>query len=710
MRRVLVLLVVSFSTPALAGERPCTQLLPADVSQRIEQLQGELEKALADDQVEAIKLKAAEIRKLHSTLPAGHWQRKSGENLAATFEKLASITGPERASFRAGLDFMLSADEAARAKKYAEAETALARAMTANQAIFPAPSHALAETYRKIAALLRESGKLPNARLYAESALEMQQQVWGEQHPWVARSHLLLADILDRSKEPELAEIHFRKGWEIARFCLGPTNDLAVGAKNLLQRQLVDRQRGRQADAVEKLHTLDELELLLGAQHSDTIATCKSVADSLEAMGDTASAEPFHVRVLAYQRANNAETDALVTTMNNLVMNRIRQNKTAEVEDLARKALEMQTGLGVDHPGTPGAWVVLGEALLAVQKVEPALEAFAKSLDLRRKILGEEHPGTVNAYNRLGNTLDDLGRHAEAEVQFRKSLEIGIKLTGEQNANVAALRCNLGSCLLNQGKLDEAEKCLTEATRVLMLIEGGAGVASAKAMASQAGVQVARQKYEDALAIYTRAHSAIKNTAGDAHPMLPWLYGNMATALQQLGRLDQAVALLEQSVALQRKMGGDDSPGCAEARLDLAECQRRRGKLEEAESLSREAVGLLSKQAPGTPELALAAVTLGRVLDAREKLPEGEKCHRQALALLQTKVLPAKRLVRAQAALGINLHRQNRDADAEPLLKQALAGMSQDAMTLALDRKETATALVEVLTALGKAEEANAVK
>lgn len=700
MRAAAIVLLLGLHVAA--QDRPSTQLLTETQALRADNLRGELDQALAAGELATIQAKAADLRALHAGLPAGHWQRKSAEVVATRFEKLAA-SAADRTAYREAIAALERAAAASQAGKHAEAETLLAQVLTAQQKLFPAPSPDLADTYIKIATANRAANKLPQAIAYAAGAMTMLQQVWGE-HPAVARAHLILGDLFDRTDAGDRAETHYRRAWELARHCLGPNSDLAVAGKEILMKNLLGREQARRAAAIERLHLLDELDVGLGVTHADTMAACRTAAEVVEASGDAAAAEPLYRRLVAYRQANNAGPSATAESMQMLVMNLVRQNKTGEVEALARKMLDTQAAAGDDHPGTATAHLVHGEALLALNKVDAALESFNKSLDLRRKQRGPEHPGTIAALNRLAHAYNDLCRPAEAEPHFRKCLDIGVKLAGEQNGNVAALRCNLGLCLRDQGKLDEAETCLTAALRTFSLLEGTPGVSAATALLNLGSVQLARQKYAAALGLFARAHDAVKQSAGESHPLMGQVYADMGGVLLQLGKADQAEVILTQAVALQRKIQGSESGACAVARCDLAECLLRRGKAAEAEKLARQAVSTLEKVAPGSPDLAFAAVTLGKTLDALDKLKEGEASHRQGLTLLQAKNTPTRRLGKVYAALGTNLHKQKRDADAEPVLRQALAALKQEPLTLELERRDLDTVLTETLKALGKSE------
>lgn len=688
-----VLLVLTASTAQ------STQL-PVSVSDRVQTLQGEMERQLAAGEVDAVRATAAEIRKLHAALPPEHWQRRSGEHLAALFEKLASFDKAQRQSYLEAEQALEQASTASSENKHDQAENALARVLAIHKVLFPAPSHPLADTYRRIAIVLRDGEKLPQASKYSEASLAMLKHLWGE-HPWVARAYLLHADLLERLREFDLAEEHFRQGWELARRCLGPRGDLAQGARAALVRLLADQGRARHADAVERVHLLDEVERTLGKEHVDVFAVCQGAAESLDATGDSAAAEPLYRRVLAHHLKSQSPTPETVGVLGNLIRNLVRQNKLDEVEPLARQMLDLQTKLGEEHPGTPTTWFAYGDALLALHQTQPGLEALSRGLELRRKQLGETHAGTINAYNRVGNALDDLGRHAEAEPYFRQALERGLKLAGPNNANVAALRCNLGNCLLNQNKLEEAEKNLSEAVEVLLRLEGGGGPGSATALSNLAGVRLAQQKYDEALKLYTQAHDAIKPVGTEIDPLVVRLYGYMGTTLLQLGKADQAEVLLRRAVEQQRKLGGARSAGHAVALLDLADCRLAAKQPAEAEKLLRQAVTILERTSPGSGELALALSGLGRTLDAQKKPTEAEPLHRRAAGILDSRQTPLARRGKILAAQGMNLHGLGRDADAEPILRRALEATRLNPLTLKQEREEIQQALEQTLSALG---------
>lgn len=683
----VVFLVGLLGATLAAQEHPSRQQLPPSVAEQVQRLHADLERLLAQGQVAAVKAAAAEVRKLHAALPGTHWQRRSGDHLAATFEQLAALPDDKRKAY---LDAEDAVAQATAARDPARIETALTKALATHEKLFPAPSHQLADTYRKIAVFLRDRKRLADAKGYAEASLAQLRQVWGE-HPWVARGHILLADLHDQLGEAAPAEEHARRAWELARRCVGSSDDLALGAKAGLVRLLANRGQDRRADAVERLHLLEELELGLGRDHADTIAACRTAADALGALGDAADAEPLLRRVLAHQEATKAPVHDVVGTLNNLVRNLVRQDKLAEVEALARRMVDLHAKLGDDHPGTPTAWFALGEALLAVGKIDDGLHALNKGLALRRKQLGEAHAGTVNALNRVGNALDDLGRPADAETYFRQALDLGVRLAGPNNGNVAALRCNLGNCLLAQGKLDDADKCLAEAVEALTRLEGGTGLGTAMALANLGGVRLAQHKFDAALALYRQAHDAVKDAAGDNHPLLPRLCRHMATALHQLGKNEQAEAYLERAIDLAQRQG--DPIAHAAAQGDLAEHRLRRDKAADAEPLARSAVATLEKATPGGGELALALATLGRALDGTGKPADAEANLRRAASLLQAKQVPLARQGKVLAALGLHLHRHGQAAEAEPILRKALDGLQKDPLALPTERAEVAKTL-----------------
>lgn len=142
-----------------------------------------------------------------------------------------------------------------------------------------------------------------------------------------------------------------------------------------------------------------------------------------------------------YQGAENQFTRALelipdrVSTLNNLATVKIRLNKLAEAEELARRAVEASSN-------SPEAWTNLGIALGTRGLWEEALQACDRAL--------EYNPGSTETWLTKATNLRELGRFAEALLACDQGLKF-------EPAKYELLHAR--SLILNDlGRQDEAQK------------------------------------------------------------------------------------------------------------------------------------------------------------------------------------------------------------------------------------------------------------
>jgi predicted O-linked N-acetylglucosamine transferase (SPINDLY family) len=98
-------------------------------------------------------------------------------------------------------------------------------------------------------------------------------------------------------------------------------------------------------------------------------------------------------------------------------------------------------------PTTAEGWCEQGGKLIMERRLEDAVDACRKSIDLNPKI-----PQT---YYNLGIALRELGQMEEAIAAYQRALELDPKFPEAFN--------NLGNVLRMRGRLDEAEECLKQA-------------------------------------------------------------------------------------------------------------------------------------------------------------------------------------------------------------------------------------------------------
>jgi len=252
-------------------------------------------------------------------------------------------------------------------------------------------------------------------------------------------------------------------------------------------------------------------------------------------------------------------------------------------------AAELALSMTKKFPDHQFSWKVLGAALKQAGRINEALVASQKSVELA--------PQDALAHSNLGVTLRELGRLNEAEASHEKAIELKPDYADAHN--------NLGNTLQELGKLEEAEASYKKAIALnpdLAEAHGNLGN-TLKELERLAEAEVS-----------LRRALAIKPNDNETH-------SNLGITLQRLGRLDEAEESYLQSIALDADY--------AEARNNLGVTLKELGKLNEAEATYKQAIAL-------KPDYAEAHGNLGVTLQELGRLDEAEVSYARAIALNPT--------------------------------------------------------------------------
>jgi len=259
-----------------------------------------------------------------------------------------------------------------------------------------------------------------------------------------------------------------------------------------------------------------------------------------------------------------------------------------------------------------------GNALAAAGKLDQAIAAYARAIELR--------PEFLDAHFKLGNALANTARCDEAAKSFRRVLQI------DPN-HVDALN-NLGNTLLATGQADEAvslyrrvlairpDHFLAHNNLAAVLVMTGqfaeAMEFARRAVAMRRDYPPAHRNLGDALAalgkwpqaaesykklveLDSARPSANPGAAADARMKL-------GMAMRHLGRFNDAISLFQQAIAL--------TPGDLDPRDRLANAYWENGDMDEALAVCRQAVQTHPPEAKAHHNLGNVYVECGRLDDA----------------------------------------------------------------------------------------------
>jgi serine/threonine protein kinase/tetratricopeptide (TPR) repeat protein len=301
-----------------------------------------------------------------------------------------------------------------------------------------------------------------------ETALEIRQQVLGNENLKVAESQNNLGALLTAKGDYQGAESHYRGALATRRKLLGDESiEVAGGINNLAT--LVFAQ-GDYTGAEELFReALDMHRKLLGEKTSEVAETLNNLAMTLARLGQLDEAETMYRGTLELHRELwGDEHPEVARSLNNLGMCLFRKGEYEPAEPLIQEALAMNRKLlGEEHPEISTNMNNLARIHLAKGDDTEAESLFRKVLELDRKLLGERHPYVAGTLNFLADLLMQRGDHGDAEPLIREALSIQGSIFSEDHWQIAASKSRLGKCLTALRRYDEAEPLLLECYPVM---------------------------------------------------------------------------------------------------------------------------------------------------------------------------------------------------------------------------------------------------
>jgi tetratricopeptide (TPR) repeat protein len=269
-------------------------------------------------------------------------------------------------------------------------------------------------------------GNYPAAQPQLERALEIRQQVLGEEH----------GETLDSMSN--LAELYRLQGQ------LAKAEALNVKVLELSRR-------------------------VLGEMHVDTLTSMNNLAAVYTSQGEYTKAAPLFAKTLEIMRRDLGEEypDTLTSISNQAELYRL-QGQLAKAEPLLVKALEdTRRLLGQEHPDTLISMNNLGALYKGQRRFAQAEPLFVQALEVRRRVLGEEAPLTLASLNNLASLYYDQGQLAQAEPLFVQALAALRRVEGEEHPHTLTTMDSLASLYLAQRQFAQAEPLLKSGYAVL---------------------------------------------------------------------------------------------------------------------------------------------------------------------------------------------------------------------------------------------------
>ena len=371
---------------------------------------------------------------------------------------------------------------------------------------------------------------------------------------------------------------------------------------------------------------VDALEVLLGPDHPDALASRDNLAGTYESVGRLSEAIALFERVLADSiRVLGEDHPNTLASRNNLAGAYREVGRLSEAIALFERVLaDSIRVLGEDHPSTLTSRDNLAGACKSEGRLAEAIALYEQVLPDRSRVLGEDHPDTLASRNNLAGAYREVGRLIEAIALFERVLADSIRVLGEDHPNSLASRNNLAGAYESEGRLAEAialfERVLADSIRIL----GKEHPDTLASCNNLAHAYHAEGRFTEAIALYEQLLADSIRILGENHPDTLASCNNLAGAYHAVGRLSEAIALYEQVQEDYTQILGDNHPSTLTSRNNLACAYESAGRLTEAitlyEQLLADSIRVLGEDHPRTlasrNNLAGAYHAVGRLSEA----------------------------------------------------------------------------------------------
>src|SRR5262245_199459 len=249
---------------------------------------------------------------------------------------------------------------------------------------------------------------------------------------------------------------------------------------------------------------------------SEFLVSLFKVSDPSEARGNSITAREVLDRGAA-QIARDLEKEPLIEAQMLLTMGRVYMNLGlgSKAEPMFARSAELRDRLlGAEAPETLRARRMTYWAWEGLGRWKEAESALVPLLATDRRVLGEDDPDTLTAMSDLGVICERLEMHEKAGALYRESLERRRRVLGENHPDTIWSTNNLASNLEDTGKLEESFRLFHEVTQARGRVLGADHPDTLRAMVNEARLLNRTHRLAEAETLLQRAISGQMRVLG----------------------------------------------------------------------------------------------------------------------------------------------------------------------------------------------------
>jgi tetratricopeptide (TPR) repeat protein len=545
------------------------------------------------------------------------------------------------------------------------------------------------------------------------AALTIRERMLGAEHPDIATNFMDLGRVLDDLGDYSKARQVYERALAIRERVLGSEHretaetldalaylmmgqgDLA-GAEPLFERALAIRER------------------VLGAQHFDTGWSLLSLGSLLSKKGNFTAANPLIRRGqdILVLLAKNPETVSEVGALNVATILR-QQGDLAGAREFYDLALELdEKEFGPEHPLIADNLEQLGRFLKDQGDIAGAKSLFERTLALREKTLGPSHPSLATANHNLALLHRDEGDVSAAQPLFERALTICEEALGPEHPNTAEILDDLGVFLAQHGDPAAAQPLFERALAVREKTLGPEHLETARSVMHLATLLNDQDDYPAAQQLYERALAIREKVLGHEDLDTGHTLHDLGILLARQGDPEAGRPLLERALAIFEAGRPSDSSDTARVARNLATLLAHQRDFAGAQSLFERALNIYENVlGPVHPDVETVLNALVNLCAERGDYLSAQRHYERMVAInedVRGADDPHTNMLRQK--LSILLLLNGRPIEALAAGRAALAAHNK---SLGLDHaltKASADATADVLDAIGRADEAKALR
>jgi tetratricopeptide (TPR) repeat protein len=350
------------------------------------------------------------------------------------------------------------------------AEVELLRSIAALRAqagenIGPAAGVPLARDLARLGELYRKLGREHQAQASFEESLALRARLLGGEHPDARASRSALAGVLRQAGKLADARFLYELLADDCARLLGPDHPETLAALSDLAATLSQSGTFEPALALHEQVTA-ACERLFGPGHMATLSSLAGQAETLARHGERSRARMVYERVLEGRQqllgAEHEDTLRCTQQLAALLCEMGDHNNARKLQETVVRARERHAG--ADAVQTLQAREALAE-ILAAQGDLAAVRSMQESLaHARERRLGSEHPETLSILLRLASTLSLQGDLEAARRLQQHVVNLHERIHGTEDMETVRSKKALAATLSSQGRSVDARK-LEESTQ-----------------------------------------------------------------------------------------------------------------------------------------------------------------------------------------------------------------------------------------------------